>query len=165
MENAAVGNWTKFDLGTTTPGLMDFTGGSESTKERFDQTVIIERCLGSLVHDAGASSSSRKKIIPLVIAGCVYPQFVNEKLTGDDLPNPFFNEDQDDYFMFYSHHCQIASGDLIPSEHIIDSKAKRKVEVGDVIRWLGAVFAPTGFPANIGLEITLNVRLLWKLKV
>jgi len=145
-----------FVLGYTVPGVGDAGDGNVRA---FDAPHVLERIRGSVCHDgATPAPGNEANWFPFTLAAMRIPTGVI--IDTDNIPSILNNTEGDDYFFYGSHICGArVSSNVDP----IDSKAKRKFDVGDKIAWLANIVNPfvSGFNANVDLSI--NVRILWKL--
>ena len=150
-----------FDLGTIVPGVQS---DADSAVQPFDNEVIMERVRGHCGHrgeSTGATQPSKPSLICPVIVGVKLPAHLNKSLSLEDLGDPYYNLDGEDFPIYMSHVCDV-DHDPQPEIDPVDIKAKRKFDVGDVLRLYGRYFNGTG--QTTSLELALNLRFLWKLR-
>jgi len=149
---------SSFVIGYTIPGVGD--GGTVSPAIRaFDAPHVLERIRGHICHDgATPAPGNEASWFPFSIAAMRIPAGVI--IDTDDIPSIMNNTEGDDYFFYGSHVCGARVSNNIDQ---IDSKAKRRFDVGDKIAWLGNIINPFVSGFNADVDLSLNVRLLWKL--
>jgi len=162
---------TNLGTGWQVRRLFDFYPGrqksSDAAVQPFDDVVILSRFRGNIVHlMQGGSGAFKEKLVPIYVGAQVLPSGLAEKTQADaDQANPFFNGDGEDYFWYEANLCDAGSSDLSPTLHAIDNKAKRKVNVGDLIRFNIGMYIDTTFGTGVDLDIAVAGRILWKLKL
>lgn len=143
------------------PGM---TSGTSGDTEHFDQDVILERIRGTIVHN-GTGGVTNDNLFPFWSALLIAPANLLDKASGDELPDLRYNEDGDNYPFFDSSVCDVGSSSAnVPTAHVIDSKAKRRINVGDALKFFFGAMAPS-FSGSAKIQLALNVRLLFRLKV
>lgn len=150
-------------LGDVRAGVI--TDASNNTIQRFDQDVILERFRGNFFHDASGEAQNPPEFpVPVLIGAQILPRELETHATDDDMPNLFQSGDGDDYPIYMMCHCD-ASGGFQPLSDDIDSKAKRKLPVGDFLRFSVSFFVNPSLGTNVDLSLSLLGRTLWQLKI
>ena len=151
---------SNFLLKDIVPGVPDDISGN--TTDAFDFDVSLERIRGTCIHIASGATGIGNRILPVNIAAMVVPMAFKG---SDDVSDLYTAKQGDDYPLFMSHFCDASSANAVEIKEEVDSKAKRKLPVGDILRFLASVNVPTAFGSGVDIDISLNLRLLWKLKV
>ena len=152
--------YNTFWVASLEPGTYD---GSET--ETFNHQVVMERIRGSVTHEgSGLGTGSGGKIIALNWGIFIVPAEIGTRVQTDaDMPNLFINEEGDDFPLFDSTLCDASTSDLIPSIHMVDSKAKRRLDVGSRLVMCATIDNMTA-DATIDVAFGFNLRILWKLR-
>jgi len=133
-------------------GVLDTTGFVE-------HECTLERTRGSVF---GVTTNTA--IMQMVVAGAVIPKALADAITADGthVPDLWDSQAGDDYFMYETFACVDPNATNYWNGRMIDSKAKRRVEVGSSIVYY--VTATEIGPASVrdNLTIGLNVRHLFK---
>jgi len=139
---------------TANPGV-----GEADTFTKFDDTHTLERIRGSMAHNAqGQESSTVTDWFPFTVAAIKVPS----GMTIDAI-NLFDSTEADDFFFRMDAVCNAGTSAAIPNWHDVDSKSKRRFEVGDAIAWLWSAIAPATDTRAATIEFSMNLRVLWKL--
>ena len=128
--------------------------------EVFDADHTLERIRGSMSHNANTGVGSSDNLwFPFSIAGLQIPNGMN--VNAIDL---FDASKGDNYFLRMDAVCNANNNqDAVPNWHDVDSKGKRRFNVGDKIAWLWSAIVPSTRAVNI--DCAFNFRILWKLKI
>ena len=134
----------------------------------FQNDHTLERLRGSMSHNGEGNVTKEPSWFPLVVA-CVR---IPRGLSIDNearYPNLFDNSELGNMDIIYRHDvvCDSSPSNANPNWHDVDSKAKRKFEVGDIVKWLYSLrqaFDPSPQNASWSLTTSVNIRFLWKLK-
>ena len=154
------------------PGSGDpiHTGTAEDDfkKVPFNNDHTLERIRGSMSHNGvGYTGTTSTSWFPLTIVAVRVPIGLHID-SSENYPNLFDNTSYGNLDIIYRHDvvCDASNSEASPNWHDVDFKARRKFEVGDVIRWLYTI--RQGFSSAVNdwrLEVCVNLRFLWKLKV
>jgi len=158
LTGPSAGDNKSYILGYVTPGIGD--GAALPTSIRpFDAPHVLERMRGHICHDgATPAQGTEGNWFPFTIAAMKIPNGVI--IDDSDIPSVVNNTDGDDYFYYGSHICGArVSSNVDP----VDSKAKRRFDVGDKIAWIANIINPFTGNINANVDVTVNLRLLWKL--
>lgn len=148
------------------PGLVNDSGWlpgigypQHSGVDTFDDQHILERIRGSMCHNGiiGVQPTEETLWFPFSIAAIRIPN----GMAVSEL-NLFDNSDADDFFFRMDAVCNISRSDAIPNWHEVDSKSKRRFEVGDKFAMLYSLLRPTD--SAFTLDVTFNLRFLWRLR-
>jgi len=158
LDGPAAGNNQSYVLGYTNPGVGD-SGDHTHAIRPFDASHVLERIRGHICHDgATPAPGTEGSWFPFTLAAMKIPAGVG--IATDDIPSILNNTEGDDYFYYGSHVCGArVSSNIDP----VDSKAKRRFDVGDKIAWLANIVNPFTGSINANVDVTINLRLLWKL--
>lgn len=143
-----------------TPGLgAPFT---DEDVQQFDDQVVLERIRGSMCHNGGGANNLGQTWFPFSLAGIKIPQGFS---TPSDV-NLFDNREGEDFFLRHDAVCNAGSTAATPNWHELDSKAKRRFDVGDGIAFLFSLIRPAimGSPTSFAVDLAFNLRFLWRLK-
>ena len=126
----------------------------------FANDHVLERIVGAMAHNGDGNTVAGNKWFPLTIGALRIPVGMTQEAI-----NLFDNTQGDDYFFRMDAVCNAASDeDSIPNWHLINSKSKRKFSVGDTISFL-ASWIPNVTDSSVDVDIAINLRILWKLKI
>lgn len=129
--------------------------------QQFDADHVLQRVRGSMAHNAqGRESSSVTDWFAFSVAAVRIPKGLTFPETGIDL---FDNSEGDDYLFRMDAVCNAGTGQAQPNWHDVDSKSKRRFEVGDTIQFLWSLVNPAQDTQAKTVEFCMNLRLLWKL--
>jgi len=127
----------------------------------FDADHVLERIRGSMAHNAqGQESTTLTDWFPFTVAAVKIPKGLTFPATGLNL---FENSEIDDFAFRMDAVCNAGTNDAIPNWHDVDSKAKRKFEVGDALQFLWSAVNPGKDNRDKTIEFSMNLRVLWKL--
>jgi len=142
----------------TEPGVV----AKDGTVDPFDDTHILERIRGAAAHDAsGIAQGNVNAWFPLILAAAKIPKGLDVPSDGLDL---FASEEIEDVAFRLDTVCNAGNSTrAIPTWGDLDSKAKRRLEVGDRLAWLWTLLRPTA--ATFNVDVSMNMRILWKLKI
>ena len=156
------------------PGLGDPVLPSGDTPEDginpepFKNDHTLERIRGSMSHNgSGYTGSNSPSWFPLTIVAVKIPVGLHID-SSENYPNFFDNTSYGNLDMIYRHDvvCDASNGGASPNWHDVDHKARRKFEIGDVIKWYYTLRQGFGSQVNDwSLDVTVNLRFLWKLKI
>lgn len=160
-------SWTKdtvinHSIGNTTPGV-GVAGATGFQPFANDHTLL--RIVGSVVHTGSNKttvSGNEFTTFPLSIGAIKVP---SEFDNPSDL-NLFDTKDADDYLFRLDRVCDTrSSAALFPNWDQVDSKSKRRFDVGDRIGWFVSWLpnlsdSTSPYPL---VSIIMNLRILWKL--
>jgi len=124
-----------------------------------EHECVLERTRGSVF---GVTTNTA--IAQMVIGGAVVPKALANSLVNDasNIPNLWDSEAGDDYFMFETFACVNQQATNYWNGRMIDSKAKRRVEVGSAIIYYVTCTEIGPAAVRDDLTIGLNVRHLFK---
>lgn len=144
-------------LATFVPGVGDT--GDPNNIEAFKDDHVLERIRGGMCHIGRVSlNPSGNTWFPYSLAFLKIPAgFAGQAI------NLFDNADGDDFLFRHDVVCRAQNAEAVPNWHNIDSKAKRKFETGDSIAILYSLISPTN--TDFSLDLVMNFRMLWSLKV
>lgn len=126
----------------------------------FDDQHVLERIRGTMCHNAGGQESTTvTDWFSFSLGGIKVPT----GMSADEL-NLFDNLDADDYFFRMDAVCNAGTRDAMPNWHEVDSKSKRRFEVGDKIAWLWSLIRPGMDTRSMTIDLAFNFRVLWKLR-
>jgi len=140
-------------IGNLIPGIGE--------SDPFDDDHVLERIRGSMAHNGSTRGgvAGANQWFPLSFGGVRVPKGLTENAI--DLFDP---ETADDFLWRYDTVCNaVTNVAAVPNWHAVDSKAKRKFSVGDKVIWLVSLQRPRTTAFTV--DIVMNLRLLWKLKV
>jgi len=147
---------TGFYSNNITPGI----GLHDDHIDEFDDQHVLERVRGHVLHNAHGESIDLS--LPISFAMLKVPI----EFTVNSNANTMDTQKGDDYFLFQNGLCGL--GDARPTTNVdlIDNKAKRRFDPGDVIKILWSLFLPRAVAVNqdIKVEIGFNLSFLWKLR-
>jgi len=152
--------------GATMNGVFAYTSpgtvAKDGTIDAFDDTHVLERIRGAVAHDAnGIASTNTNEWFAMILAAAKIPKGLDVPSDGLDL---FASEEIEDVAFRLDTVCNAGNAqNAVPTWHPLDSKAKRRLEVGDRLAWLWSLIRPTASTFNV--DICMNMRLLWKLKI
>ena len=147
-------------LGTVTPGRTTKATGQAYNSTPFDEDAILERIRGTIHHEGSGALSGSHNIIPVTFAAVKIPA----GLGGDNDIDLFATSDGDDFPLYVSHVCDVGTGTSTTlNEHNVDSKAKRKFHVGDVLKFFASALMDTFSGTGPKIEFCINLRILWRL--
>ena len=151
------------NLGQVIPGIpVAKADGTGYDMDPFDYEITLKRMRGHVIHQGSGSTSGDDKNIPINIAMFKVPAAFKNAIETPDL---FAVEDEgDDYPLFYSHFCNPSPTNALEAAHVIDSKAQRKFEPGDAMRFAASLWRNSTFSTNSKIETLINVRVLWELR-
>ena len=136
------------------PGIV----GNEFTDDH-----TLERVVGTMAHNArsGPNLISNTSWFPFTFAAVRVPR----GLTISQAWNLWDNSQGDDFVFRMDAVCNAAqSSDAMPNWHEVNAKARRKFEVGDKMAFAYTLY--TDFSdSSFYLDLVVNLRFLWKLKV
>jgi len=133
--------------------------GVAAALKPFDADHTLERIRGSMAHNAlGQESSSVVDWFPFTVAAIRVPNGLS--IDPYDILD---NSKGDDFAFRMDAVCNGGTTAAVPNWHDVDSKAKRKFEVGDKLAWLWGLIAPGMDTREVNIEFAMNLRLLWKL--
>lgn len=141
--------------------------GTPATEQPFDSPSTLMRVRGMIAHmGTGETTTSKNTFFPLSVAMFIVPAKLAAAIASTNdpeylLPNLFLNRDGDDYPLYFSHLCD-AAGDRIPPGHMVDVKAKRRVEAGSSLVMTGSAHIPTSFGTGVDIGLAWNLSILWK---
>lgn len=146
--------------------LIPGTGDPRDTtgvQTPFTNDHTLERIRGEVYHEGRDVSVTQDTVFPLVIAAVRIP--AGFSIDRDEIPNLFDNTNIGNLDIIWQNNtiCDAAST-VQPSRGVVDQKSRRKFEVGDQIKWYFA-FRGSFTDSNWYLEMVVNLRFLWKLKV
>lgn len=153
-ESTAQGTVVKGVFRTVIPGI-----GFETEVKAFDSDHVLERIRGAMAHNAiGQESASVTDWLPFSVAAIRVPN----GMTAGAL-NLFDSSEGDDFAFRMDAVCNAGTQQATPNWHEVDSKAKRRFEVGDSLAFLWALVAPGTDTRAFTVEFAMNLRVLWKL--
>ena len=147
-------------LSTLVPGL-----DNGQTIQPFDSPSVLERIRGQVAHQFAGSATNKNPFVPFSMAMFIVPAEVARNFTTSsdvDFPNLFDNSDGDDYPLYMSHLCDASNVDSVPPSHMVDVKAKRRVEVGSSLVMTASFKIPTALGAGVDVNLGFNLSILWK---
>ena len=147
-------------LGTVTPGRTQHGNGQAYNSNAFNEDCILERIRGTIHHEGSGLSSATSNVIPVAFAAVKIPS----GLGADNDIDLFSTTDGDDFPFYVSHVCDVSDGSTSTlNEHAVDSKAKRKFHVGDVLKFFGSAVCKAFTNGSPKIEFCINLRILWRL--
>jgi len=158
LSGTTAGDNKSFVLGYTHPGVGDGADPDQQIRP-FDASHVLERIRGHICHDGATPAPGNEgNWFPFTLAAMRIPAGV--VIDDTNIPSVLNNTEGDDYFYYGSHVCGArVSSNIGP----VDSKARRRFDVGDKIAWLANIVNPFTGSINATVDVTLNLRLLWKL--
>ena len=152
-------------IGTELNGLLFHTVpgvGNNADFKGFSNDHTLEKIIGSMAHNGeGITGGNKPSWFPFTLAAAKVPQGMFPPETGIDL---FDSTELDDCAFRMDSVCNNASNtDAIPNWHAVNAKSRRKFNVGDKLSWLFSLVRNTATAFSV--ELALNVRILWKLKI
>jgi len=152
--NLASGGTYKGSLGVMTPGV-----GALGSERAFDAPHVLQRIRGQCFHSLASSDNLARLDIAALRIPSEFASLMSAETTQDDIIDITNNLEGDDYLWYESCFC----GALVDSPiSMIDNKAKRKLDVGDVIGWFYKLVNLD--TVTIALKVSINARILWSLK-
>jgi len=144
------------------PGIGD--SRSSATLDAFQDDHTLERIRGQLIHRATGYTGNSAQAFPFVMCAVRVPVGFSIQTDETNAPNLFNNSEIGNLDLVWIHHgiCDAAGG-ASPTIHDADSKAKRKFETGDTIKWFYSLVAPF-VDSSWKIHVAVNFRFLWKLK-
>jgi len=141
----------------TEPGTV----AKDQSVDAFDDTHVMERIRGAVAHDgSGAASTNASDWFPMILAGVKIPKGLDIPSDGLDL---FASEEIEDVAFRLDTVCEAGNTPAVPTWTPLDSKAKRRFEVGDRLAWIWSLIRPKA--ATFNIDVCMNMRILWKLKL
>lgn len=130
----------------------------------FDAPHLLQRIRGSCYHDITGTSGTPEAYAFNMAALRIPSEFASlmeAETSQDSIVDITNNLDGDDYCLYHSSFCGDDVSDV--NAHVIDSKSKRKFDVGDVLGLILNVYnhATSG---TVRLDFGINFRVLWELK-
>lgn len=144
------------------PGTGDVRDRTTATDFQNDHT--LERIRGQVIHRATGYTGNKAQSFPFIMAAIRVPKGLTISTDETDVPNLFDSTNIGNLELVWVHHgiCDSAGG-AQPTIHMVDSKAKRKFEIGDRVKWFYSLVAPFTDP-TWNIHVAVNLRFLWKLK-
>jgi len=144
-------------LTTFRPGI----GSADSDADAFKDDHVLERVRGSMAHNGYVQTAP----LPTDVSWFAFSLAALRIPTGfaPQSIDLFDNSEGDDFAVRMDAVCNVARTDAIPNWHALDSKAKRKFSVGDTLSWIFSAVRPIS--SSFRIEIAVNARVLWKLRV
>lgn len=146
-------------LPQVTPGV-GFERGAATELRPFNNEHVLERVVGAMAHNGSGQPGNFPGWTPVSIGAVKIPEGLQLGTGGINL---FDATDADDYLFRMDAVCNVSTGDAIPNWHEVNSKARRKFEVGDVIQFLASAWFEKALTRASTIEIAVNLRFLWKL--
>jgi len=132
----------------------------------FTNDHTLERIRGSMCHNGGQyTATTSVSWFPMSIVAVKVPRGLSID-DEEDYPNLFDNGKIGNMDIIYRHDvvCDASSNNASPNWHDVDSKAKRKFEVGDIVKFLYTLRQPFASTVNDWqIEVAVNLRFLWRL--
>lgn len=155
--------------GTSYSGLLQeqIPGTGKSTSfERFNNDHTLQRIRGAMSHNALSAPAPTGKTtwFPFSVAAIKVPEGLTISADGLDL---FDTEQANDFIYRMDAVCNAGTTSTVatPNWHEIDSKRKSSFKVGDALAWLWSFVSPFTISSTFQIDVALNSRLLWKLKI
>ena len=140
------------------PGL-GVGGGTGDNIDHFEFETIVTRVRGEIGHFAKYhSTGSDQNWVPFNLGLIVVPVEFNLESSPDIRDN----RKGDDYFMYHSALCNPSPSAGVNNTHIIDNKAKRRVDVGSQIALVYHAVNPTD--AVVDVVLGWNFSILFELR-
>jgi len=139
------------------PGI----GSADSDADAFKDDHVLERIRGSMAHNGYVQTAplpTDQSWFPFTMAALKIPT----GFAAQDI-DLFDNSEGDDFAFRMDAVCNVARTDAIPNWHPMDSKAKRRFSVGDTLSWIYSLVRPIS--GSFRVEISVNARVLWKLRM
>ena len=146
-----VGNLSNFVVEGTLAAPSVGVIATLDTTPFVEHEAVLERSRGSLFVSGEQTGTWQG-----TVTGMILPKKFTEQT---EYPNAWNVDDGTDYFLYESWAC--IDNNVIQSMRMVDSKAKRRIEVGDVLRFhfTGRVLQQS---VNKQLNIGLNLRCLFR---
>jgi len=140
--------------------------GLSTTFERFNNDHTLQRVRGSMSHNATSRPAPTGKTtwFPFSVAAIKIPEGLTIPAEGLDL---FNTEEANDFIFRMDAVCNAGTtADIAtPNWHEVDSKRKSSFKIGDAIAWLWSFVAPFDLSSTFQIDVAMNTRLLWRLKI
>jgi len=151
-----------FLLAEKTPGVGFDLGGKSITPFTSDHT--LERVVGAMAHngEGGQTSTTTTDWFAFVLAAVKIPSGLSMGTEGIDL---FDSSEADDFLFRMDAVCNETNAQAMPNWHEVNAKARRKFDVGDAIQFLASVHMNTAASRAVKVDLSVNLRFLWRLKV
>lgn len=153
----AVGTVYSKAIFDTTPGIVE---NDLATIDQFDDQHVLERIRGAMSHNGDDRvTQASNQWFPFSVAALKIPK----GFSSSDPLNLFSSADIEDLAFRMDAVCNAnQTTQATPNWHEVDSKAKRKFEIGDKLAWLVSLIRPRTDTFNV--FFTVNLRILWKLR-